>query len=226
MHFRQGAGRAGGRVDGRARERSATAARLAAIRRLLDEAREPSVVDGYLARRGLSVGSPALRGHPRCLYVDDDRNPVGRFPATIAPVTGPDGALLSAHRIYSNTELDPRKKLMPKVADLAGAAVRLHQPADVLGVAEGVETALAAFQMFGIPTWAAISDSGVKAFKPPPGIERLVIFADHDLNFAGQAAAYDLAKRVARDGIACEVRIPPIAGTDWLDALNAQAARP
>ena len=39
-----------------------------AVQRLLGEARAPHVVDAYLGRRGLSVSSPALRGHPSCPY--------------------------------------------------------------------------------------------------------------------------------------------------------------
>jgi putative DNA primase/helicase len=197
--------------------------RLSVISRLIDEATDPGVVDRYLTKRGLAVSSPVLLGHPRCPYFDDQRL-VGRFPAVIAPVTGPDGSLQSAHRIY-DAPVDPRKKLMPAVDTCCGAAVRLHEPdGDGLGIAEGVETALAAYQRFGMPTWAALSAGNVEAFNPPAGIRRLHVFADHDENFVGQAAAFNLAKRLARDGITCEVRIPALAG-DWLDVLNGQHRR-
>jgi putative DNA primase/helicase len=199
-------------------------ARLAAIRRLLDEANDPGVVDRYLTKRGLAVDSPVLRGHPRCPYFNDDHRLIGRYPAVIAPVAGPDGSLESAARIY-DAAIDPRKKLMPAVDTCRGAAVRLHDPADgQLGIAEGVETALAAYQLFDIPTWAALAAGNLEAFEPPSGIGRLIVFADNDENYVGQAAAFALAKRMAKDGIACEVRIPPDPG-DWLDALNTEARR-
>jgi putative DNA primase/helicase len=108
---------------------------------------------------------------------------------------------------------------------LEGSAVRLAPVgADgVLGVAEGIETALSASLIHAMPVWSCMSESNLSQFVPPPGVRKLVVFGDNDPNFVGQAAAYALARRVSTQlKIDAAVEIPR-RGKDWNDELSEMA---
>jgi putative DNA primase/helicase len=93
---------------------------------------------------------------------------------------------------------------------------------EILGIAEGIETALSAAVLNGIPVWAALTTSLLSKFEPPPGILRLRVFADRDE--AGLAAATHLMERL-QGRVALEIRIPTAPAKDWNDVLLARNQR-
>jgi putative DNA primase/helicase len=95
--------------------------------------------------------------------------------------------------------------------------VRLSGVGTILGIAEGIETALAASIRFGAPVWAATSAALLESWVPPASVERVLIAGDADAGFTGQAAAFALARRLVRDGYAVEIQIPGEIGKDWAD---------
>lgn len=155
----------------------------------------------------------------------------GVRPCMVAMVTGPDGKACTLHRTFlradgrAKAEMEAPRKLMPGlVAD--GAAIRLGPPNRILGIAEGIETALAASALYEMPVWAAISSKMLEKWEPPSTTEEVWVFGDADDSFAGQASAYRLAETIRRKwrDIAVNVRLPEHLGRDWNDVLIGRAA--
>ena len=204
--------------------------KLATLRRVWRESRPILRGDeafAYLAGRGLKLYDlpESIRVHSALRYRDDEHQ--GTYAAMLATVTAPDGRAVSLHRTYLQEArkapvLHP-KKLMQGLP-LSGAAIRLTAVSEVLGIAEGVETALGASELFEMPVWSCVSAQGIESFLPPAGVREIVIFADNDENFTGQAAAYRAAHRLKLRGFGVEVVVPPEPG-DWLDELNRRAGR-
>jgi putative DNA primase/helicase len=151
---------------------------------------------------------------------------VGIFPAMIHLFRAADGAPRTYHVTYltpdgAKADVPAPKKVLPGTGPLTGGAIRLFPAAKTLGIAEGIETAIAATQGAGIPCWASYSATLLEQFQPPEGVERVVIFGDNDSSFTGQKSAYVLAHRLHREGFGVEVRIPESQGTDWADEVAA-----
>jgi putative DNA primase/helicase len=103
-----------------------------------------------------------------------------------------------------------------------GAAVVLCEPAQRMGIAEGIETALSAQKLFQMPVWACLSAPGIAGFPIINGLVQLTIFADHDE--AGIKAAKACARRYQEHGIDAEVRYPDQTGDDWNSFLLKESA--
>ncbi len=209
--------------------------RIERAEKIWDESQEIThgdPVHKYLTGRGIVIDTwpDDLHTHPALPYwsIDDNEKPVkiGSFPAMIGVVRNPQGRPVALHRTYLTDDghkasVDSPKKIL-KVFDLAGSSVRLFTPVDgLLAITEGVEDALSAWVLWRIPTWACLGTSGMKAFEPPAGIWKLIVFADRDENGAGQKAALELAKKLKRK-IAVSVRLPD--GHKDLNALLMERA--
>lgn len=198
-------------------------------RRVLDLLRECCAVEdcdaaiAYLRSRALwpLPQNHALKAHPSVTYWQDRQN-IGRFPALIASVRNSDGELVTLHVTY--LESDGRKlsgfearKILSAMTGHEGCAVPLMPiDGDVMGIAEGVETALSAGRIHGVPTWAALSTALLQKFEPPERINKLVIFADRDI--AGLDAATKLMQRL-QEKVRLEIRTPQ--DKDWNDVLRS-----
>lgn len=176
----------------------------------------------YLNRRlGIEEVPVGLRHHPGLRYTDADGQDLGCFPAMVAKIRYPDGSPASIHRTYLTAAgykaPVPQAKKIMSGKPLNTGAVRLSAVAPCLGIAEGIETALAASARFGVPVWAATNATLLESWVPPAGVERVLIAADNDASFTGQAAAYGLARRLVQKGLCVEIHFPARVGKDWAD---------
>jgi len=181
----------------------------------------------YLTDRGLrNMNPPALRFAPKCWEQSTNKE----LPAMLAIFQGHDGEALTMHRTYLQESgkkaaiSNPKQTMTPK-GNMNGGAVRLYEfTSGALGIAEGVETAIAVQIIRGIPVWAALNSTLLERFSPPSECDRLEIYADNDLNYTGHAAAYNLARRISleRPTVSVFVYLPEKPGTDFLDEVRAE----
>lgn len=149
----------------------------------------------------------------------------------VAKVLCPDSTPSTFHLTYlayadggvTKATIERSRIVATPAAPMAGGAVRLHPMGSngVLGVAEGIETALSARILHDmVPVWATLNAHMLEQFVPPPGCTKLLIFGDNDASCTGQAASWALAKKCAiKFKIDAEVHIPLRVGKDWNDVL-------
>ncbi len=186
----------------------------------------------YLKRRGFGGVWPlpeVLRLH-RALPYWQGADKLGTFPAMVAPIIAPDGRTVALHRTWltadgRKADVPSPKKVTGTAGPLAGACIPLHKPArGCIGIAEGIETALATWCASSVATVAAYSAGNLAAWQWPAGLQRLVIFADADA--AGRDAAQSLQARAAAARLRCEVLTPTTDGSDWCDVWATAGTAP
>lgn len=179
-------------------------------------------VGRWLQRRVPGVALPAwgvVRSVPSLRYG------ARGWPAMLCKILAPGGqTAVNIHRTWLTADgqkapVETCRKVMAGMIP-PGSFVPLFPPADgVLGIAEGVETALAAGLRFGVSVWAVLNAGNMQAFVPPENVKELMIFADNDGHFVGQAAAFNTARTVSqkRPDASVSVHIPGKTGSDWAD---------
>lgn len=173
----------------------------------------------------------SVRFHPALDYWQYDESArksvkTGRYPALLGAALGPNGKGSTIWRIYLTPEgqkasvPDPKKAAGTEL--YPGHAVRLYEPeGGQLGIAEGLETAVAVTARWKVPTWATLTAGGMSKFVLPEGyghIKVVRIFADNDCpdkngRRAGNDAAHQLKARMEEQGIRAFVVLP--MGTDY-----------
>lgn len=192
--------------------------------------RRAEVARSYLVARGipewLVLRTGFLRGVPslRTGYGQSQH-----FPALLGLYLSPESLPVVIHRTWctprGKAPIECPKKTSPHRSDrpMRGGAIRLFRPMNgVLGIAEGIETALGAALIGKMPVWSTLSDHGIATFEPPPGIRELHVWGDPDK--AGFNSGAKLKERLSDTAIRLYFHYPRNKGQDWLDVWNQRQA--
>lgn len=169
-----------------------------------------------------------------------------RYCAMVAAVRDVAGSLVAVHRTYlldDGTRADgksvPRSHRIENAKMSlgplgGGVAIRLgfDPNADSIGVAEGIESALAFSMRLQLPCWSTVSAGGMKVLRVPKDIRRVIIGPDiGDRNSVGRDAAITLRERLLAEAkrdnrrLIVELKPPPIGDRgDWADWAKQAAS--
>ena len=173
----------------------------------------------YLASRRIRTSTSELRFHATMPL--GPKGAVQFLPAMVAAVRN-DAGVLALHRTFLKPDgsgvadfEQPKRAL----GSLGTGAVRFAFPrSGRLGLAEGIETALSAMQMFGIPCWATLGNERFGQVTIPQSVRELHLFVDND---AGGTLAEGRAREAyATAGRRIITRLPEREGEDWNDVLR------
>lgn len=161
----------------------------------------------YLHARGIALNPP-----PTLRFLTE----VAGWPTMIAAVQAPDRQIVAAqltHLTHDGRAKAPLSIPRRTVGALGTGAVRLGMAGEDLGIAEGVEDALAATQLCGLPCWACLGAGRMHRVNIPTTVKTLHIFADDDE--PGRRAAQQTSQTHVALGRRVLIRRPPAGMKDW-----------
>jgi hypothetical protein len=179
----------------------------------------------FLERRGLKtmdgVSPRALLYHPQCPFRDDAGNEVIHH----ALIGLYRDVLTDKVRAISRRPLTFDGQSLGKPVSLGparGCAIKLTADEDVcqvLHLAEGVTSALAAAMLGMVPIWATGGTGNMAKFPVLSGVDSLTLIADNDESGAGQIAANECFDRWREAGKEVGNVISDTPGTDIADVI-------
>lgn len=177
----------------------------------------------------------SMRFHPNLAYYESDGKLKGYYPAIVCAIRDLEGTLITLHRTYitpagKKAPFDNVRKMMtvPEGMTITGAAIQLGKPQGVLGVGEGLETALSAYRVTQVPTWSTVSARLMETLEVPESVHTVLIWTDKDKSVTGEKSANVLRSRLTQQGKKVHILMPPVPrsanakSVDWNDVLCTQ----
>jgi hypothetical protein len=173
----------------------------------------------YLRRRRLALLPGMLRFNARTPLGGGDG--VDFRPAMIAALHDA-GRFVAVQRTFFDRDDARRARDLVDARMTLGrpraGAVMLGAATSVLGLAEGIETALSAMILFDVPVWATLGAERLHQVTIPDQVTRLMLFPDNDV--AGEIAEAHARHAYDRPGRTIDSEYPPDPHKDWNDVLR------
>jgi putative DNA primase/helicase len=169
-----------------------------------------TIVGRYFRNRCIDLAVPSV------IRVTPDNN-------MIAALQAPNGKVIAIQITRLTSDCKKADVEIPRITygSLGLGAVRLDRAWDIVGLAEGIETAFSAMQIFNIPVWACLGAARMHRVAIPASVRELYVFGDND--DPGRAAAERTAgAHRARKRV---LHFPPEGYKDFNDLLKAKCGR-
>ncbi len=189
-------------------------------------------IEGTLAERYLSEHRGLDGPYPPSLRFLPGYNHKAsglRFPAMIAGLSRPDKKIVAVQLTFIRPGDGAKAQLnMPRLnigrmgtgaVHLTDGAIRIGE----LGLAEGIETALSATALSGVPTWATLGATRLANITIPSSVKTVHIFADGDQ--PGEYAARRAADKYEAQGKRVIVHRPASQFADFNDRQRHLSGR-
>mgnify|MGYP003385784880 CR=1 FL=1 len=195
----------------------------------------------YFARRGLTklgmLGGQVLFHASLESWVEvKTKNSIewkseGYYPAIVSIVRNSNGEVLNIHRTFITEDgykagIESPRKMGASIVTcpINGGSIQLTPHARIMGVAEGLETALACREAMELAMHCTGNANLMRSWQPPVGCEIVIIFADNDKSQTGILAAQDLYERLTKLGMTVFIALPleedGLENVDWADVLE------
>ena len=184
---------------------------------------EKSPCEIYLRNRGITT---LPKYSVRYSYAEYAISTKSNIPAMFALAVTENNKIKYSHCTFlignNKANIDTPKQLNTIQEYSGSLAIKLFSHKDVLGIAEGIETALSACQMFKVPTWSVLNTTFMKRFVAPKDLKVLYVFADNDTNGSGLAAAFTCGRNnIIRNSSLEKVHILwPLRNGDFNDIIT------
>lgn len=180
-----------------------------------------TLAQAYLQSRSITNLGEWLRFHPRTPLLTDTG--LQFRPAMIAGVRD-RGEIVAIHRTFLDrrhadlaADVKPARRMLGRPGK---GAVMLAPAQDMLGLAEGIETALSAMSFLDIPVWATLGSERLHTIAIPSSVTRLILLPDNDR--AGKIAAARALAAYRGAGRTVTPILPPSGYNDWNDVQQAR----